>query len=328
MNRNDYKKLMNRIEPDEGMEERLMKDMNRKVTKQARSRWDRIGMASVSMAVVLGVVLVISLVWSQQAGQDQMAIGEPQVSGEDGTPPTSGNHESVTIPKIELPDDSGVSMSMIGLVVYQGNIYTQSGTGISPETAKALRGEKLGRSKSGITEWSTSSDYTELASTIGEMDIYSVQGYDTEFRIMSYAEHDGQIFAELYEHLNGITVHTGEDVVGKLKLLDRMISANWQDFDSWNMGEVQLNELAVDEALQAFVQALYEAKPVAAEALYEAGIYETGAEEQKFLHLKLEDETQVQLRLFKSGPYVRYGNAEVFLQLDKEAFDALWERME
>lgn len=81
MNRNDYKKLMNRIEPDEGMEERLMKDMNRKVTKQARSRWDRIGMASVSMAVVLGVVLVISLVWTSKQAKIKWRLASPKSPG-------------------------------------------------------------------------------------------------------------------------------------------------------------------------------------------------------------------------------------------------------
>ena len=79
---------------------------------------------------------------------------------------------------------------MIGLVVYQGNIYTQTGTQITPDIA--ARGDKLGRSKSGITEWSSSEDYTELASTIGEMDIFTVKGYDADFRIMSYMEHDGK----------------------------------------------------------------------------------------------------------------------------------------
>ena len=217
---------------------------------------------------------------------------------------------------------------MIGLVVYQGNIYTQTGTQITPDIAKQLRGDKLGRSKSGITEWSSSEDYTELASTIGEMDIFTVKGYDADFRIMSYMEHDGEVYAELYEHLNGITVAKGEDIIGKLNLMGNMTSVQWQDFDSWNMGENKLRELSADAEVQAFVEALYEAKPVAADALFEQGIYETGPSEQKFLYIQLQDGTEVQLRLFKSGQYVRYANAPVFFQLEGAVFTTLWELME
>lgn len=326
MNRNDYNQLIDQIEPDQGLEERLMNGM--KQNGRQTPRRNRMGMAGVSAAVMLGVVLVISLMLN---GEDAPVVSNTPVTpgtGENTTPIAKVGHDPVIIPKIELPRESGVKADMIGLVVYQGNIYTQTGTRISPETAKQLLGDKLGRSKSGITEWSSPDDYTELASTIGEMDIYSVKGYDLDFRIMSYVEHDGEIYAELYEHSNGITVTKGEDLIGKLNLRDRMTSVKWQDFDSWNMGENKLHDFSGESEVQAFVEALYEAKPIAADPLFEQGIYETGSGEQKFLYIKLQDGTEVQLRLFRDGEYVRYANAPVFFQLDAEAFTALWERME
>lgn len=326
MDRNDYKQLIDRIEPDKGLEERLMNVM--KPNRRQTSRVSRLGVAGVSAAIMLGVVLVISLILN---GEDTPVVSDIPVTQGTGesTPPTAEvGHDPVTIPKIELPGESNVNADMIGLVVYQGNIYTQTGTRISPETAEQLRGDKLGRSKSGITEWSSLDDYTELASTIGEMDIYSVKGYNADFRIMSYMEHDGAIYAELYEHLNGITVATGEDIIGKLNVKGRVVSVRWQDFDSWNMGENKLHDLSADAEVQAFVEALYEAKPVAADPLFEQGIYETGSGEQKFLYIKLQDGTEVQLRLFKGGQYVRYANTPVFFQLEVEAFTTLWERME
>lgn len=326
MNRNDYKSLIDRIEPDKGLEERIMKGM--KQNQRQMTRRNRWGMAGVSMAVMLGLVLVISIIIDRK---DTPALTyTPQTQGVgDNTPPTAKvGHDPVTIPKIELPGESNVKADMIGLVLYQGNIYTQTGTQITPEIAKQLRGDKLGRSKSGITEWSSSDDYTELASTIGEMDIFTVKGYDADFRIMSYMEHDGEVYAELYEHLNGITVAKGEDIIGKLNLMGHMTSVKWQDFDSWNMGENKLRELSADAEVQAFVEALYEAKPIAAEPLFEQGIYETGPSEQKFLYIQLQDGTEVQLRLFKGGQYVRYANAPVFFQLEGAAFTTLWELME
>lgn len=326
MNRNDYKTLIDRIEPDKGLEERLMKGMKQNQSQTTRrNRW---GMAGVSMAVMLGLVLVVSIMLNREDVPVVTYTPQTQGTGEHTPPTAQAGHDPVTIPKIELPGESNVKADMIGLVVYQGNIYTQTGTQITPEIAKQLRGDKLGRSKSGITEWSSSDDYTELASTIGEMDIFSVKGYDADFRIMSYMEHDGEVYAELYEHLNGITVAKGEDIIGKLNLMENMTSVKWQDFDSWNMGENKLHELSGDAAVQAFVEALYEAKPVAAELLFEQGIYETGSGEQKFLYIQLQDGTEVQLRLFKGGQYVRYANAPVFFQLEAEAFTTLWELME
>ncbi|OIB03716.1 hypothetical protein AK95_08875 [Paenibacillus sp. LC231] len=327
MNRKDYKSLIDRIGPDKGLEERIMKGM--KQNQRQTTRMSRMGVAGVTAAVMLGLVVVASLVLNLENEPANSDIPVVQQGTGENTPPTAKvGHDPVTIPKIELPDESNVKADMIGLVVYQGNIYTQTGTQITPDIAKQLRGDKLGRSKSGITEWSSSDDYTEFASTIGEMDIFTVKGYDADFRIMSYMEHDGEVYAELYEHLNGITVAKGEDIIGKLNLMGNMTSVKWQDFDSWNMGESKLRELADDTAVQAFVEALNEAKPVAADALFEQGIYETGPSQQKFLYIQLQDGTEVQLRLFKGGQYVRYANTPVFFQLEGEAFTTLWGLME
>lgn len=54
---------------------------------------------------------------------------------------------------------------------------------------------------------------------------------------------------------------------------------------------------------------------------------ESAPENQKFLYLKLQDQTEVQLRLFKDGNYVRYANADVFLQVDSAVFETFWEQM-
>lgn len=327
MNRKDYKKLIDQIEPDEGVEYRMMKrlkftDKNTNTKKgRSHSGINRLLNATAGLVAIACLGLVVALTWNHDNQTSVTSIDpSPNVN-------KAGDSHAVTIPKIELSNEPGVKADMIGLIVYKGNIYTQAATSISPEIAKQLRGDQLGRSKAGIDEWSTSSDYTELASTIGEMDVFSVKGYDTEFRIMSYLEIDGQIYADLYEHLNGITITKGEDLIGKLNLKDHIESVRWQGFNSWNNSEMKFMELQVDQGLQQFIAALYEAKPVAEDKLYDAGIYETGPENQKFLYLKLRDQTEVQLRLFKDGNYVRYANAGVFFQLDPVVFDVFWEQM-
>lgn len=213
---------------------------------------------------------------------------------------------------------------MIGLVIYQGNIYTQAAIRIEAADAAALRGEKLGRTTSGIDEWSGKDAYTEMASNIGETDIYAVKGYDSGFLVMSYTEADGQVFAELYEHTNGITVHSGADLIGKLNLDGRIASAQWESFDSWNNGKQQYLPLPEGAALNDFLSALNAAKPLSADSLMAQGIYDN--EDRKLVYLELADKARVELTLFGKG-LVRYGNAPVFFEVEPGAFQALWDNL-
>lgn len=273
-----------------------------------------------SVLVAAGIGLAGPSVMKQlgeTSSPNQVAQVEP------GTP--AGNTAGVIIPKIELPDkSSGAQADMIGLVVYQGNIYTQAAIRIEAADAAALRGEKLGRTTSGIDEWSGKDAYTELASNIGETDIYAVKGYDSGFLVMSYTEADGQVFAELYEHTNGITVNSGADLIGKLNLDGRIASAQWESFDSWNNGKQQYLPLPEGAALNGFLSALNAAKPLSADSLMAQGIYDN--EDRKLVYLELADKARVELTLFGKG-LVRYGNAPVFFEVEPGAFQALWDNL-
>ncbi|PMS08577.1 hypothetical protein C0Z17_29535, partial [Trinickia caryophylli] len=120
---------------------------------------------------------------------------------------------------------------------------------------------------------------------------------------------DGQVFAELYENTNGITISSGADLFGKLNLQGRTASAQWESFDSWNNGKQQYTPFTGTEELDGFLTALQAAKPLAAEPLIEQGIYDS--EDRKIIYLQLEDKAKVELTLFGQG-LVRYGNAPVF----------------
>jgi len=75
------------------------------------------------------------------------------------------------------------------------------------------------------------------------MDIYSVRGYDKNFRIMSYEKINGTIYAEFYECLNGIIVKTGSDVFDKLKIESNIKTAKYESFESWNNNKQQYKNL-------------------------------------------------------------------------------------
>ena len=326
MNRNDYKKTLDQIEPDAGLQIRLAQRLLHQKPRYALRKSVLYVMASLLVFLTVGIVSIGIWKSADQPPKDLSASIE-QTDPVSATPIPIGQVDSnaITIPKIELPNKTNAMANMIGLVVYKGNIYTQTSTYMAPEIAESLLGEKLGQTKGNIDEWSKPSDYNELASTIGVTDIYSVKGYDSDFRIMSYQVHDGQVYAELYEHLNGITISTGEDLIGKTNLQGNVESANWQDYNGWYYSKAEFNTYPLDQTFHAFVTALYEAKPIDGDKLYKEGINNDGAQNQKVLFLKLKDQTEITLWLYK-GNYVKYA-AHVFFQLDSAVFSALWDQM-
>ncbi|WJH35545.1 hypothetical protein N6H14_05910 [Paenibacillus sp. CC-CFT747] len=316
-----YKKAVDSMTPSEEMKKRWEARMQNPTQEKKRPRKTLYLAASLVLAAGIGLAATGVL---QQGGPASPSV-ETAGTNPAAPDPDAVSPNSVVIPKLKLPDGkSGAKAKMIGLVVYKGNVYTQANTRLEAADAAALRGDKLGRTTGGIDEWSGKDSYIELASTIGETDIYAVKGYDSEFRVMSYTEMDGQVFAELFEHTNGITVNSGADLLGKLNLKGRIASAEWESFDSWNNGKQSYSALANDAHLDAFLAALLKAKPLAAEPLMEQGIYDD--ENRKQLYLILEDHSRVELTLFGKG-LVRYGNALVFFEVEPGAFQALWESM-
>ncbi len=314
MYRINYKKMVDQIKPDADLQKRLTKGLHRQPSK--RKPITPFLYAGASLLMIFIVVVIGMKLWGNTGHpEDKSSVVIKQPGG-----------ETVTIPKIKLPNQSDSLANMVGLVVYKGNIYTQTSSSIAPEAAKSLVGEKLGRTKGTIDEWIKQTDYTELASSIGIMDIYSVKGYDSDFRIMSFQEYEGQIYAEFYECLNGITIAAGKDLIGKLNLKDNIEYLQWQDYNSWYYSKKIFNDYPVDGTVQAFFTALDEAKPIAADQLFEEGINDSAAQNQKVLFLKLKDKTEVRLSLYK-GNYVRYASAHVFFQVDAEVFSMLWGRM-
>ncbi|WP_020616554.1 hypothetical protein [Paenibacillus daejeonensis] len=307
--RKNYKKAVDNMKTNDKMKQRMEQTLN--VQKQEQKRPRRTLYIAASVVIAASIGLAAPSVWQQVSGPSSSAIEVAQVN-------PGASFDPVVIPKMELPDmSSSAGMSMIGLVVYEDNIYTQSATSIDAADAAELRGEKLGTTTGGIDEWSGPGEYTELASTIGAADIYAVKGYDSEFRIMSYTEIDGQVFAQLFDQTNDITVSSGADLIGKLNLQGNVASAEWETFASWNNGLMELQPLAADGTLDSFISALYAAKPVATSPELEEHVY--GSEDRKIIYLTLEDNTQVQLVLFGEG-LVRYGDAPVFFEVEEGAF--------
>lgn len=314
MNKSDIKRVICKLEPDMGMEHRLSEKIQQNHSKKLVLR--------PVVSIAAGLLMVISLGF----------LGYHLMDKEPGTSINIKNSENIAnseggiyIPKIELPknQDPAVEMDMIGLIVYQSRIFTQTGTRISPDTAEKLIDEKLGTTKGGIDEWSKQDDYAvEFASTVGVKDVYSVKGYDKSFRIMALAKENGTVLdAQFYECLNGITVKIGADVFDKLKIENNAKKVRFQNFESWNNGRQEFKELEKTQFLDGFISELKNTIPFKQESL--SYLFKGGDTSQKFIYITLNDGSEVQLRLFKGG-YVYYGYSHIFFKMENEFFNLFW----
>lgn len=310
MKRTEIKKAIEKLVPDKEMEQRLSEQISQK-------RYNRFSYRSMA-SIAASVVIVASL------GMFGHNLIEKKIT----TPPNIiSQGDGIYIPKMELPKKTNAMANMIGLIVYQGRIYTQSDTRISPENAGKLVGEKLGTTKGNLDEWSKQEDYAvEFASSIGKSEVYSVKGYDKSFRIMTYGKREGNIHAEFFECFNGVTIRTGADVFDKLKIENNVAYAKQEKFASWNYNKQQYREIKDLQSLDSFIMELKNTTPYTQESLSYL-FNNQGDTNQKFVYITLKDSSEVQLRLFKEG-YVFYGSFHIFFKIEGKVFDKLWDELE
>jgi hypothetical protein len=221
---------------------------------------------------------------------------------------------------------------MIGLVVYQGHVYTQAESYSGADAAKmaGLIGERLGHATGTIDEWSSQEAYaTEFASTY-EGDIYAVKGYSTDFRlcfVSVYEDENGNSakWVQFLERLNGISLTDGEDLFGdRLHLRGRIAAVRYQTEEDWNVGRQHYRELVglTAEELEAFVEELYAGQIVhIADSDYDALLSER---ERVMVYFRLDDDTVVRLQLTEGG-YVLYPNMDrYYVKLSGDAFDTVF----
>lgn len=236
------RKLMDLVE-DRYIEEAAELDevsghMKRK--KQFRSKW-RMGIAAAA-AACLCLVLAGNL------------LGGELQSGTEGDPQQSGAADpGWWIPAIELPEpEEGVTYDMVACVVYKGNVYVGNTNGYYGEDADRIRGlldEHVGEAKGNLDEWSNQSDYAEeLAGSVGGS-IYTLKGYDPDFRLACVCEDDILIL----EHLNGIHVYKGSEIFDdRLHLAENGKAVSCIDHETWyygGSGEDDPVSVSIDEGV-------------------------------------------------------------------------------
>lgn len=221
----------------------------------------------------------------------------------------------ISIPAVEIPNTAdNAETDMIGLVVYNGNVYTQaeSYSGSDALAINHLTGKYLGYATGSIDEFSTDEDYeNEFASTL-EGKVFEVKGYDTDFRICIRNEIEDengkkQLSIEYLDHLNGIKIRNGSELFEqRLHLSNRIAAVKWQSHEDWDNARGNLQNAQIDNKLWTeFIDQINKGEFVDTwdpESMDES-IYDT--RKQSHLVLTMDDGTVVRLRLLEGG-YVGY----------------------
>ena len=287
------------------------------------------------LAACLAVIVLLAIPHRQAEPpmEEQTALAAPAVVETQQSPATEKT--GLYIPAQELPEPAeGVECDMIGALVYEGHVYTEAETYYGEEAEKidGLMEEKLGHAAGTLNEWSEDADYAvEFASTM-DGEVYTVRGYDREFRLcVRRLGEDAQgaplLILQFLERLNGITLTEGADLFeARLHLLSRTGEVAYQSHADWNEAKMQIKPISFPSGvLETFLEQLGQK-----EFVYTWD--ETQGVNQHFydnpnqvhLYFTLTDGTRVELRLIEGG-YVGYqALGWYFVQMPGEAFDRLY----
>ncbi|MDF2557388.1 MAG: hypothetical protein K0R71_1216 [Bacillales bacterium] len=271
---------------------------------------------------VVGIAIVVSLLISLVVFKLFKDSSQNSTIENQNTPIVKENG-SLNIPVIQFSKGNS-SADMIGLIVYKGKIYTQTKTEIDAKNAMEIRGEELGITKGNINEWNNQVDYYEdFASTIGIKNVYAVKGYDKSFRIMTFSERDGMPYAEFYENLNGITIKSGKDLFGNLKMAGNIFTVKYRTFNDWNNSIDNYQTIADLGLLNVFVEELNNTKPLPRSENSDPIGNSRSSEKFRELTIQLNDGTRVKLILLKEN-YIYYGHMDAYFKMNNEIFSKVW----
>ena len=243
--------------------------------------------------------------------------------------------QGLKVPAISLPEPKTWAMcDMIGTLVYNGGIYTQTDNmymDLEAEQKEALLGEYLGHATLSIDEWSSFEEYSKEFASTYEGDVYSVKGYDPDFRVCVRCEeeYDGKRHLSLFflERLNDITLSSGYDLFeARLKVREKYVSCKWENHDDWdNARNIYHNLVLDDEAWGKFMDMVdtYEFVCTWNPDTKSSSIYRT--DNQIHLYIQLDDGLEVHMRLIEGG-YVGYqGLNWYFVKIPEDIFNKVFE---
>ena len=240
----------------------------------------------------------------------------------------SFSSNTVYIPKFQIPDlqDRTKSVKMVPLIVYNGNVYLRAPILID---SKDILGRKIGTTTGELNNFNPMNTYSKnIISNIGTNDVYAVNGYDEDFRIMTNVTlSDGTNHPEIYECLNGITITTGNDFFGKFNLPGNIVNARVQTQTSSDSNNEKENFYTTSDPnfLNSFVQELDDSTPYLPENIENSLDDYTNNDKCKKIFLDLKDGSKnVPFTILRNG-YIYYGEyPTIYFKISTNFINEIW----
>lgn len=345
-----------KIKADDAFKQETIELLRRKATEKKRHNVVPVAAAAAALAVAVPIVAIrashrgvtaagSSTAVIASASASSTAASAASSSATVGAAPSGMQNGGVKLPAVEQPkygsmkSSGNTAIRMAGFVVHNGAVYTQCGTTISAEDAVKILGQKLGAAKCSPDGWSKKSNFqTELASTF-KGDIYTVKGYDSGFELIGIGKYtesktkQEKEFAQVFQHLNGITVNSGTDVFGKMNLHGSVSGVTAFD---WPAGKpvcgTGLYAIGKEPLAEKLIDALNEAKPSILSRIPSIGpggeIWNDAKDRRSVVTatIVLKDGSHVALTFRKDG-YVSYASCEAAFKIPDDVFHAVWNRL-
>ena len=292
---------------DEAIEDARLESATSGSKRKTRRR--RIIGAVAVMAACTALVLGIAQPWKgiKPVAGDNPAVDTSaapgSVSPDNGVMVPAPPWDSVYISPDPMPEapEPGVAADMMAFFIYNGRMYVQTGQYADP----SLREGYVCTVTGDIDEWSGADEYVEGASSIGG-DVYSVKGYDTNFRLCMDGP-DGLI--EFYDCLSDMTLYSGADLFETCLHVENYVGAYYILDADWEENIDNRHELD-PESLETFVSLLMVSPMQEWSAWSENGDIFDYEYAEAHLYFELADGTTVPVRLFENG-CVMYGGSAV-----------------
>ncbi|ALB47065.1 hypothetical protein [Clostridium beijerinckii] len=243
----------------------------------------------------------------------------------------SFSSNAVYIPKFQIPNiqEKTKLAKIVPLIIYNGNVYLKSPISIDSKSSKNILGRKIGTTLDALNEINPVNTYSKnIVSNIGPTDVYALNGYDEDFRIMTNITlADGTSHSEIYECLNGITITTGNDFFGKLNLPGNIANARIQTQTFSESNNEKENSYSTSDAnfLNSFVRELDNSTPYLPDNIENSLDDYKNNDKCKKIFLDLKDGSKnIPFTILRNG-YIYYGEyPTIYFKIGTSFTNEIW----
>ncbi len=215
------------------------------------------------------------------------------------------------------PPTGQTTASMIPGLVYQGMIYTETGTTVSEAAAQQLRGRKLGVSENTLTEENEPARLNDsFASNLADYTIYELDGYAPTVRLLAIGQEEGKPMIRI---LDGTTYEP--NYFQNLRLDQGIKQISYQT--ERTRETEQKKPLVPSAAWTDLLTALSAAAPLSDAEL---PAERPNNQQVRIVDVTMTDGVTNQFQLLEGG-YVLYEPLHAYFDVQGTAFETVWNDM-